>query len=238
MDKKTKSKSISVVLPCYNEEKNIPKQIASAVSTLEKITDDYEIIVVNDGSTDSSKTFLSQLAEKNNKIKVFSHNKKLGYGATLNSGFKHATKSLIFYTSMDNQYDVNQINDFLSYIPNYDIVIGCRSKRKDSLCRIFIAKSYNLLIRTLYGLDVKDIDCAFKLFKKEVISNLKIKSRYSFIDAEILLKAKRKGYSVKQLEVKHFPRIFGRTTVGFKTIALTLTEIIRFWKELHKLKSN
>lgn len=227
------AKAISVIFPCYNEEKNIIKQISSAVSALSKITPDYEIIVVNDGSTDKSGILLKQLARQNDKIKIVSHDSNLCYGETLKSGFRQATKDLVFFTSMDNQYDINQINEFLPYIGQNDIVVGYRAKRKDPFHRILIARTYNLLIHILYGLKINDVDCAFKLFKKSVISRLDIKSSYSFIDAEILLKAKRAGYSIKQLEVKHFPRVFGSSTVGIKTIALTVAEILKFWKEFH-----
>lgn len=226
-------KNISVIFPCYNEEQNILKQISTANAVLDKITDDYEIIVVNDGSTDGTKALLEKITSENAKIKVISHKTTLFYGETLKTGFKYATKDLVFYTSMDNQYDVGQISDFLQYINSNDVVIGYRAKRKDPLYRIFIARTYNLLIRILYSLKVKDIDCAFKLFRKDVLSNLQIKSHYSFIDAEILLKAKKAGYSIKELEVTHYPRIFGSSTVRFKTIFLTLTEIIKFWGELH-----
>jgi len=221
-------KSISVIFPCYNEEKNIAKQISSADSVLNKITDDYEIIIVNDGSTDKSLVLLEQMARENDKIKIISHKTNLCYGETLKSGFRHATKDLIFYTSMDNQYDFSQINIFLKYIDNNDIVIGYRAQRNDPLYRIFIARTYNLLIRTLFGLQIRDIDCAFKFFNKDIIQKLNMQSRYSFIDAEILIKAQRAGYSIKELEVRHYPRIFGSSTVGFKTIFLTLTEIIKF----------
>ena len=229
------ARNISVILPCYNEEKNIAKQISSVNSVLNKITDDYEIIVVNDGSTDDSKALLEQLAQENNKIKVVSHEKNLCYGATLKDGFKHAIKDLIFYTSMDNQYDFSQINTFLKYIDNNDIVIGYRVKRNDPLHRIFVAKVYNLTIRILFGLAVRDIDCAFKLFKKDVIQNLNIQSRYSFIDAEILIKAQRAGYPIKELAVKHYPRIWGSSTVGLKTIFLTLIEMIKVGRQFYRL---
>lgn len=238
MNNNTGRQNISIILPCYNEEKNIARQISYANSTLNKITDDYEIIIVNDGSTDGSRVLLEQLAKDNDKIKVISHKSNLAYGKALKSGFKQATKDLVFFTSMDNQYDINQINTFLQYIVHNDIVIGYRAKRKDPFYRIFIAKSYNLLIRILYGLEIQDIDCAFKLFRKNVISRLQIKSQYSFIDAEILLKAKKSGYSIKQLEVQHYPRMLGSSTVGFKAIVLTLIETIKFYRELHLLGGN
>lgn len=228
-------KGLSVIFPCYNEKENIVKQISSAKSVLDEITDNYEIIIVNDGSTDGSKTILEQLAKENNKIKIISHKTNLCYGETLKTGFRHADKDLIFYTSMDNQYDFSQINDFLRYIDDNDIVIGYRAKRKDPFHRIFIAKSYNLIVRILFGLQVRDIDCAFKLFKKNLIQDLNIQSRYSFIDAEILLKAKRACCSIKELKVKHYPRVFGSSTVGLKTIFLTLTEIIKFYRDFHCL---
>lgn len=225
-------KSISAIFPCYNEGENIVKQITYANSVLNKVTDDYEIIIIDDGSTDESRVLLERMASENGKIKVISHRSNLGYGKALQSGFRQATKDLVFYTSLDNQYDIGQINNFLPHIVHNDIVIGYRVKRKDPLYRILISRLYNFLIRTLYGLKVLDINCAFKLFKKNSNFCLEIKSNHFFVDTEILLGAIKLGQSIKQLEVQHYPRTLGSSTVKPKRVVLTLIEVIKFWKEL------
>lgn len=226
-------KSLSVIFPCYNEEKNIVLQISSANSVLSKITEDYEIIIVDDGSTDQSKVLLEGMGCENDKIKVITHPFNLGYGRALQSGFRQASKDLVFFIAMDNQYNVSEIENFLSHIVDHDVVIGYRTKRNDPLSRILMSRLYNFLIRTLYGLKVRDIDCAFKLFWKNFISRLGIKSQYFFVDAEILLRATKLGCSIKELEVQHYPRTLGSSTINIKRVVLTLTEVVKFWKELH-----
>lgn len=227
-------KSISVIFPCYNEERNIAKQVSYADSILNKIADDYEIIVINDGSTDKSPALLQRMASENSKIKVISHGANLGFGRALQSGFRAASKDLVFYTNTDNQYDVGEISNFLAHINRNDIVIGYRGNRGDFPHRILISAVYNFMVRTLFGLKARDINCAFKLFKRDSLSRLEIKSNHFFVDAEILVKATRSGLSIEQLQIRHYPRTFGSTTVRGKRLVMTFVEMIKFWKELRR----
>src|SRR3989338_174176 len=232
--------SISVVLPAYNEEDNIKKALTSIYSYLAAKFETFEIIVVSDGSTDRTNTIVKKLSNKFKNIHLVLHPKNKGYGSTLRSGFKTAKNDLIFYTDSDNQYNINDLDKLLNLVKKFDIVAGYRVKRKDPLFRIFIASVYNLIIKTLLGLNTKDIDCSFKIYKKEVIKTLKLKSKTGLIDAEILIKAQKKGFKVGQVGVSHFPRVKGRTIyeAGPRNKILAFVKpsvVINIFKEIKEL---
>ena len=140
---------------------------------------------------------------------------------------------IIFFTDGDYQFDMNDLHQAISLIEDCDIVVGYRRNRKDPKHRIFLSKGYNLLIRTLFGSKLKDIDCSFKLFKRAALKKITIESSGYFIDTEIMVKAKKKGLSIKEFGVRHLPRSFGKSKVRMKHIFITLNEIGRLWKKLH-----
>lgn len=205
-------KSISVFLPAFNEEENIRACVLSVKKYLDKRFKDYEILVISDGSTDNTNKIVAEIGKKDKRIKLFARKKKLGYGAGLRAGFAHSSKDLIFYTDGDNQFNIEDIDNLLPLLDSYDIVSAYRVDRKDPLMRIFIAGVYNLLIRILFGLKVRDIDASFKLYKKEIFKNMKLVTNTGLTDAEVLIKAQKQGFKIGQIGVAHYPRIHGRTS--------------------------
>lgn len=221
--------SITVFFPCYNEQDNITPTVKNAIDVLEKINADYEIIIVNDGSTDNTPNVAESLAADSEKVKLVNHEKNLGYGAALQTGFKAATKPLVFYTDGDGQFDISEMPSLLYLIPQYDIVSCYRVKRKDPFIRKLNAWAWTRLGCFLFKLKIRDIDCAFKLYKREIFDNIKMTSSGALIDTEILARAKRKGYTITQRPVKHYPRKAGRQT------GANLKVIIKAFKELFAL---
>jgi len=222
--------SISVFFPCYNEQDNITRIVEQALAVLEKLNADFEVIIVNDGSSDSTGQIADEIAGQKDRVKVVHHRTNLGYGAALQSGFKAATKELVFYTDGDGQFDINEMPPLLRLMEQYDIVSCYRLNRQDNLIRKINGWCWTKLVCLLFGMKIRDIDCAFKLYKREIFDNIKVVSTGALIDAEILARAVRKGYRVTQQGIHHYPR-----TAGAQTGA-NLRVILRAFKELLKLR--
>ena len=223
--------SISVFFPCYNEQDNITRVVEQALSVLEKLKADFEVIIVDDGSSDSTGQIADEIAGQKDRVKVVHHGTNLGYGAALQSGFKAATKELVFYTDGDGQFDINEMPPLLRLMEQYDIVSCYRLNRQDNLIRKINGWCWTKLVCLLFGMKIRDIDCAFKLYKREIFDNIKVVSTGALIDAEILARAVRKGYRVTQRGIHHYPR-----TAGAQTGA-NLRVILRAFKELLRLRS-
>lgn len=221
--------SISVFFPCYNEQDNVANTTEKALAVLEKLNADFEVIIVNDGSADATAQIADDLAAKSPKVKVVHHPKNMGYGAALRSGFGAATKMLVFYTDGDGQFDISELPPLLDLAEQYDIVSCYRLDRRDNLIRRINAWCWNKLVCWVFKMKVRDIDCAFKLYKREVFDEITLKSTGALIDTEILARAIAKGYTIGQTGVHHYPRTAGQQT-GAK-----LNVIFRAFKELFKL---
>ncbi len=221
--------SISVFFPCYNEQDNITRTTQQALAVLEKLAADYEIIIVNDGSSDDTARIADEIAAKNDRVKVVHHPTNLGYGAALQSGFKAAAKDLVFYTDGDGQFDIGEMPQLLPLMEQYDIVSCFRLNRQDNLVRKINGWCWTKLGCLLFGMKVRDIDCAFKLYKREIFDNIRLSSTGALIDTEILARAVGKGYTITERPVHHYPR-----TAGTQTGA-NLKVIFRAFKELFKL---
>jgi glycosyltransferase involved in cell wall biosynthesis len=223
---------ISIILPIYNEEKNITFVISDIVNFLKNKKIPFEIIAVNDGSRDKTKEILDDFKKKEN-IVVVSHKKNLGYGATLCDGFNAAKGDLIFFTDSDRQFDIKDIDLFLEKISMVDFVIGYRKKRADSFIRIANASIFRFVAKVFFGVKVKDVDCAFKLFKKYVLSDLEIMSDGALINLEILAKAQKKKYKFIELPVNHFERREGNPTGGnLKVIFRAISQLFLLWQNV------
>ncbi|KPK98064.1 MAG: hypothetical protein AMJ95_05900 [Omnitrophica WOR_2 bacterium SM23_72] len=222
--------SLSVVLPAYNEEGNILQVIEKILKILPSITCDFEIIAVDDGSTDKTADILEKISASDARLKVIRHSKNLGYGASLRSGFKKAQKQLILYMDADQQFDISDITRLTAFIEDYDIVVGFREKRRDPIYRSFFSYCFNLIVRSLFGIKFQDINCGFKLFKREALRKMMLFSTGSLISAEILVKAEILKLRMKQVAVNHYPRIYGRQTGSSLKVIFTI-----LW-EMGKLK--
>jgi len=228
--KKNAPGSISVFFPCYNEQDNVAATAGKAVEVLERLGLDYEVIIVDDGSTDDTGRIADSLAGQNSRIRVIHHHRNLGYGAALQSGFKAAAKELVFYTDGDGQFDINEMPQLLALMEDFDIVSCYRLNRQDPLLRKFNAFCWTKLVSLLFGMKLRDIDCAFKLYKRRIFDNIKMVSTGALIDAEILARAVRKGYKVTQKGVHHYPRTAGKQT------GANLKVILRAFRELFALQ--
>ncbi len=223
--------SLSVVLPAYNESENIEKTVTHAVSYLKGTFRDYEVIVVNDGSIDGTPEIVERLATSNPRIILVNHPKNLGYGSALRSGFERASLDYIFLMDSDGQFDISDIDRFIPFLESYDVVVGYREKRADPFIRSLNARLYHLFIRLLFGLKLRDIDCAFKMFPRSVYRAVRpIESGGALFSAEFLVKLRQKGFTIREVPVRHFPRRFGRQT------GANLKVIIRMFKECWKLR--
>ena len=185
--------SISAVLPAYNEEQVIASSVAAMVQTLESLGADYEVIVVNDGSRDRTAEILTKLGEENPRIRMVSHAQNQGYGARSGTGFTSATKELVFLTDGDKQFDVDELEDFLPLLDGADLVIGFREPRADPLIRRLNGWGWNSIVTLLFGYTAKDVDCAFKLFRRRILDRVDVHARGATFSAEFLIKARRLG---------------------------------------------
>jgi len=225
--------TLSAFFPAYYDEKNIAKVVDKTVSILEELTlKDYEVIIIEDGSPDGTGKVADELAAKYSKVRVIHHEKNLGYGATLKDGFLNAKMDYVFYSDGDNQFDLNELKKFVALIPYSDIVVGYRKKKQYSLYRKFTSLCYNYLLKLIFDINYWDIDCAFKLFKRDLFDKIEIKSVDAFIDAEIMIKAELLGYKVTEVGVLHLPRIDGISTGARPSVIFrTIKEIFDYRKE-------
>ncbi|MGE3269956.1 MAG: glycosyltransferase family 2 protein [Chloroflexota bacterium] len=234
------SPGISAVLPAYNEEAVIQQSVTDLAAVLATLTADYEIIVVDDGSRDATCEQLQELAERRPELplRIVQHERNQGYGAALASGFDAASKDLIFMTDGDRQFDVRELAGFVPAMdPATDLVIGWRAERADPPLRLLNAFGWKLLVNGLFGYTARDVDCAFKLFRRRVWQHVTVHARGATFSAELLVKARRLGFQVKELPVRHLPREAGQATgARLDVIARAFSELFQLWRHLdHEL---
>jgi glycosyltransferase involved in cell wall biosynthesis len=194
---------------------------------------DYEIILVDDGSKDETPKIVDAIAANDERVKVVHHPAKSGYGAALQSGFRAATKGLVFYTDGDGQFDLNELPPLLPLMKQYDIVTCYRINRRENLRRRANAWLWTWLICTLFGLKVRDMNGAFKLYKRKIFDVIKMESKGSLLNSEILARAKRKGFTMTQVGVHHYPRAAGKAGPKTKVIFKAFWEL---WKLHSRMK--
>lgn len=228
---------LSAFFPAYNEEGNVEKMCSSLKTILPQVAEDYEIIIVNDGSKDRTKEIADRLAQGDDRIWAVHHEKNLGYGAAIRSGIKACRKEYLFFTDGDSQFDVSQLSQFAPLISNHDGVIGFRLNRRDPWVRRLNAWAWNQLVRLLFGLKVKDIDCAFKLFGRKVFEGMELESSGAMISTEMLVKIKKRGFDLIETSVLHSPRLTGRQTgANLRVILRAFKELFRFYRQFKEAK--
>jgi glycosyltransferase involved in cell wall biosynthesis len=225
--------TLTVIFPAFNEEQNIAATVESACETLPQLALQWEIIIVNDGSWDSTSKVCDQLVNAHPHVRVIHHSRNRGYGAALKSGVSAARHELIFFTDSDGQFTVTELPKFIEYAKQFDIVTGYRAKRNDPPHRIVNALGWNLLVRIVLGIHIRDIDCAYKLFRRAVFERIQIRSIGAMVNTEIMAQAMKFGMRLKEVEVSHFPRRFGRPTgANIKVIFKAFRELFKLWWKL------
>jgi glycosyltransferase involved in cell wall biosynthesis len=228
---------LSLFFPFWNEQENIETTVKNAIPILEKVAKNWEIIMVDDGSSDRTREIAEKLSKENNHLHVVSHKLNRGYGAALTSGFTHSKFKLIAFADGDGQFDVSEITKLLEKIDNADMVIGFRQKRRDRnlFKRLLLMNLLKVWDFVLFRFYFRDIDCGFKLFKKETIEKLlPLRSEGAMITTEILAKAKRKKLKIKEVGVTHYPRTLGHQTgANFPVVIRAILESLILWYDLH-----
>lgn len=225
---------VSIVFPCFNDAGTIGSLVAAADLVSSEIAADYEVVVVDDGSTDSSRTILQELQRKYSRLRLVLHEQNKGYGAALRSGFAHATKDLIFYTDGDGQYDVFELRYLLPIIrEGIDIVNGYKISRHDPWHRVVIGIVYLRLMRLLFNFKVRDVDCDFRLMRRTVFEQIELNHNSGVICLELVKKLELAGYRFAEYPVHHYHRTYGRSQFfNFRRLAATAVNIARLWWEL------
>lgn len=228
---------LSVFLPAYNEEASIEKTVKNVTDSLKKNLPVWELIVVDDGSKDKTGEIVDRLADKDKRISAIHHHPNRGYGAALKSGLYACQYPWIAFIDSDGQFDFSEITRFLDTQEktNADLVIGYYLRRQVSLLRKLNTFAWQVLVRLLFGLSVRDIDCGFKLISKEVIDKIEPlqSERGAFISSEFLIKAKKKGFKIIEIGVSHYPRERGEGTgANLDVIIQSFVDLFKLWYKL------
>lgn len=228
---------LSVFFPAYNEEVHIKETVGKAKKVLEKTADKWEIIIVNDGSSDRTGEFAEDLSNSDKRIRVITHSPNRGYGAAFKTGFYSAKYDWIAFTDSDGQFDFSEIADFIDKQSETaaDLVIGYYKKRQVSFSKIITSRMWELLVYVMFGLHVRDIDCGFKLVSKKVIDTIpNLQSeRGAFISSEFLIKAKKSGFKIVEIPVTHRPRTAGQGTGrNLNVIISSFVDLFKLWQKL------
>lgn len=223
-------RSISVFFPVFNEAENIDQLLSTSLSYIPSLARQYEIIIVNDGSTDETASKVREWIKKDNHIRLVSHKKNKGYGAALKTGITTCRYEWIFWTDGDLQFDLQSLNAFLSFTKSSNAMLGYRAHRADTLLRKINGQLYTMLINVLFRINVRDIDCAFKLIHADELRSILITTSSAFTSAEILIRLKRQGVKFKQIPVTHFPRQRGKPTGGsLRVIFFGMRQALTFY---------
>ena len=220
---------LSLVLPAFNEAAVIGRAVAEAEAALGGLFVQFEVLVVDDGSSDGTTSVVQELLPFSLHTRLLRHPHNRGYGAALRTGFEAASFDLVAFTDADCQFDLTDLGKLAPFAAEYPIVAGYRADRKDPWRRRFFSRGYNMLARTLLGTRVRDVDCALKVFRRETLARLLPESRGFFVNTEMLTRARQLGLPVVELPVAHRPRLGGESKVSVREIPKTLRMLLRFW---------
>ncbi|KPJ70435.1 hypothetical protein AMJ51_01920 [Microgenomates bacterium DG_75] len=203
--------SISIIITAYNEEKNIEKVVNLTFKVLKKAADDYEVIVVDDGSEDKTHQILKRLQKKYRQLRIIKNPKNLGIGNSLKILFKAARKNLVFFIPADGQIKATELPKFLKKSKDYDLICGSTWRKGYPFYRKILSYLYNLLLRVFYKTGVKNADSA-KFIKRRVLKSIKLESNSDFVDAELIAKARKYGFKITELPIRFHPRTSGKSS--------------------------
>jgi glycosyltransferase involved in cell wall biosynthesis len=223
--------SLSVFFPAYNDSGTIASLVIRALQTAARLTPDHEVIVVNDGSTDSTAQILDALALVYPALRVITHERNRGYGGALRSGFAAAAKDVIFYTDGDAQYDPGEMELLWQRMgPGVDLVNGYKLSRSDPWHRIFIGRLYHYIVKILFGLRVRDVDCDFRLMRRAIFARVRLEKSSGVICLEMMKKIQDAGFVIVEVPVHHYHRAFGRSQFfNFPRIYRTAIDVAKLW---------
>ena len=231
--------SLSIFFPAYNDAPSLPELVRKTFAVLEQHVADYEVIVVNDGSYDNTAEVLQQLAGKYQPwIRVVTHEQNRGYGGALRSGFAAARKDFVFYTDGDGQYDVSELPALLKLCtPETGLVNGYKLERHDPAHRIWIGNLYNFCARLLFRIRIRDIDCDYRLIRRDLLDKFRLTSTSGTICVELVRKLELSGCGVAEVGVHHYPRLHGKSQFfRVKSLAVTFFQLLRLWVRLVVLR--
>jgi len=221
--------SLSVFFPAHNEVDNIGPLVEKTVAVLEPLVSDYEVIVVNDGSTDGTRELADELSERFPAVRAVHLSTNRGYGGAVKTGIASATKEWVFFSDGDGQFDTAEIENLLPYTGEFDAVVGYRIDRQDPPHRKLFAFCWGILVRVLFGFRVRDLDCAFKLFRRRLFEGLELHAEGAVISVELFAMMAKAGARIKEVGVHHYPRRAGEQSGGSPKV------ILRAFKELFRL---
>ncbi len=224
-----KLKELTFFFPVFNDEGTVEKMVTDALPVLRSTAEKFEILIVNDGSFDNSAKVADKMARDYPEVKVVHHLYNIGYGAALKTGFMTAKYDWIFYTDGDHQFDVNELKDLVPLSEHFDFISGYRQRRADTFSRRLSSRLYNFMVHSIFMLNFKDIDCAFKLLRKDVVNECVHYVNSGFICVEIFYYAKRKGFRIKQVPVHHYKR------TGASSTSISLFFLVRSFVELFEI---
>lgn len=222
--------SLSLVLPAYNEEENIRFVVEQALAVLPAYTSTFEIIPVNDGSSDATPDILEQLSAEDDRVRPVSYKSNKGYGGAVNSGIVASRYDYVMFMDADRQFDIKDIEMLAPFVGKFDVVAGFRMERNDPLIRRINAEVFNIAVRILFGVHLRDLDCAFKIFRGDQVRSLNLISNGALINCEMQAKLRRQGATLVQVGVHHYPRVAGSPTGGsLKVILKAMRDILFLW---------
>ncbi|WP_425397961.1 glycosyltransferase family 2 protein [Aeoliella sp.] len=225
------STPMSICMPCFNEAQVLGEVLTGALAVLPEFLEEFEIVIVDDGSSDQTSEVVRSYAEKDDRVRLVRHEVNRGYGASVATGLRAAQGDWVFFTDGDGQFNLLDLPQLLVELESHDVVVGYRYDRADHAMRKFNAYGWKMVIRTLMGLKIRDLDCAFKVFPRRVIDKLQLDAEGACISAEIMCQVARGGVSVAEVPVNHYPRSLGKATgANLKVITKAFRELPIVWK--------
>jgi glycosyltransferase involved in cell wall biosynthesis len=227
---------LSIVLPCFNESENLPDMVQDATVAAERVSAEYEIVIVDDGSRDGTAAVAAALEDVYEGIRLVIHLTNRGYGAAVRTGIAASSMPYVLLTDADLQFDLAEVERFIPALDQADVVVGFRISRSDPAGRRAAAAAWNRLVRALYGLPFQDVDCAFKLFPRDLLRGMELRSTGAMFSTELLVKTLGEGARVSEVGVHHYPRVSGRPSGGNpRVVGRAFRELARLHGSLHKL---